>query len=202
MSNKRTTYHHGNLREALILETEKMLDEQQLQNITLQRLGQRLGVATSAAYRHFANKNDLLCTVTTRAFERYKTLFQTIRLDESLNTEERFKRMGETYIEFAINYPDYYKLMYREPLIGDNETTELEQARVQSFDELLLVLQQCQEDNLIDHHDLDTQALLVWSSLHGLCSLLIDKHLPLEEHREETISFFLQSVLYGLKKNV
>ncbi|MGV6810481.1 MAG: TetR/AcrR family transcriptional regulator [bacterium] len=200
MSNKRTTYHHGNLREALILETEKMLDEHLLHNITLQRLGKRLGVATSAAYRHFSNKNDLLCAVATRAFERYKHIFQNIRLDHNLDTETRFRRMGKAYVEFAISHPDYYKLMYREPLVGDNETSELEQARAQSFNELLLILQQCQEDHLIDQDDLPTQALLMWSSVHGLCSLVIDKHLTPQHYQENTVDFFLESLLRGLKK--
>ncbi|HHC74507.1 MAG TPA: TetR/AcrR family transcriptional regulator [Thiothrix sp.] len=200
MSNKRTTYHHGNLREALILETEKMLDEHLLHHITLQRLGKRLGVATSAAYRHFSNKNDLLYAVATRSFERYKHIFQNIRLDHNLDTATRFRQMGKAYVEFAISHPDYYKLMYREPLIGDNETSELEQARNQVFNELLLILQQCQEDHLIEQRDLTTQALLIWSSIHGLCSLVIDKHLAPQQYQADTVDFFLNSLFHGLRK--
>nr|WP_211119520.1 hypothetical protein [Thiothrix fructosivorans] len=47
MPEKRTSYQHSDLPEALIRETETMFEVGQLDKITLQELGKRLGVASS-----------------------------------------------------------------------------------------------------------------------------------------------------------
>lgn len=192
------TYHHGNLREALLLETETMIAENQLSAITLLAISKRLAVARSAPYRHFSSKNDLLCAVASRAFRRFKQGFQRIRLNTTLSVEERFRGMGHFYLYFAVENPNYYTLMFRENLMGDNQTEELELAREASIAELFAILQNCQDEGLIAQGNLEMQALYIWSNWHGLCSLLVDQHLPSDEHIDETLTFFLNKTLGSL----
>lgn len=194
---KAGTYHHGNLRTALILETEQMLTANELDNITLHELGKRLGVARSAPYRHFASKNELLCEVATRAFTHLTEQDRAIRLETTLNPIERVRKLAHHYYHFAINNPDYYRLMYRENLVGDNASAALTAAREENFAEFVWLLEECQQAGLIETADLETQALFCWAPFHGICSLIIDQHLP-EEMFTSTLDWHIDAVLRGL----
>ncbi|MDD5394238.1 MAG: TetR/AcrR family transcriptional regulator [Thiothrix sp.] len=198
MTEKKDTYHHPNLREALIQETEKMLAGCQLDSITLQELGLRLGVTRSAPYRHFASKNLLLCAVAERACGRFKLMLRDIRLQAQLPPQERFRQMVIAYFTFAVGNPDYYRLLFREPLMGANQTPELAQSRASSFEELLLMLQECQDAGLVQVGDKGQQALFVWSTMHGMSSLLVDGHLRLDVVGEGIFEVLFQNIMQGL----
>lgn len=198
MSKKENTYHHPNLREALIQETENMLADRQLDAITLNELGQRLGVARSAPYRHFASKGLLFCAVATRACHRFKQMLADIRLQEHVPPKQRLMQMVAAYLQFALDNPDYYRLLFREPLVGREQTPELAQSRASSFEELLQVLQECQDAGVIQTADKHQQALFVWSAMHGMGSLLIDGHLQPDAGMETLFGTLSQGILHGL----
>lgn len=152
---KREYYHHGNLRMELIQETERMLDANELDQITLNELGKRLGVARSTPYRHFANKNELLCAVATRAFARLCETSRAIRLEKDLTPIERLRKLARNYFYLAVNRRDYYRLMYRADLVGENESEELHVIREENFVELVLLLKECQQAGMINEGDLE-----------------------------------------------
>ncbi|MBU0656373.1 MAG: TetR/AcrR family transcriptional regulator [Gammaproteobacteria bacterium] len=194
---RKGVYHHGNLRVALVLETEQMLAANELDQITLIELGKRLGVARTAPYRHFASKSELLCEVATRAFARLTAQDRAIRLEAGLNPIGRLRKLARHYFHFAVNNRDYYRLMYRENLVGNNESTELAAAREENFAEFVWLLEECQQAGLIDTADLETQALFCWAPFHGICSLIIDQHLP-EDMFADTLDWHIDAVLRGL----
>ncbi|MDD5395580.1 MAG: TetR/AcrR family transcriptional regulator [Thiothrix sp.] len=199
MAERKDTYHHPNLREALIQETEKMLAGCQLDSITLQELGLRLGVTRSAPYRHFASKNLLLCAVATRACGCFRGLLHAVRTQTGLPPEARLRQMVMTYFSFALENPDRYRLLFREPLVGENQTPELAESRARSFTELLLMLEECQSAGVTRQDDKERQALFVWSTMHGMSSLLVDKHLQLAEGEGNCLAFLCDSILRGLE---
>ena len=198
MPDKRTSYHHLDLAEALIKETENLLAEGQLDSITLQELGKRLGVAPSAPYRHFASKSLLFCAVATRACGHFRDLLHAVRIQIGLSLQDRLRQMVMTYFNFALENPDRYRLLFREPLVGDNQTTELAESRTRSFEELLLMLEECQAAGVIRQDALERQAQFVWSTMHGMSSLLVDKHLQLGEEEGNCLTFLCDSILRGL----
>lgn len=194
---QKENYHHGNLRTALLLETERMLTANELDQITLIELGKRLGVARTAPYRHFASKSELLCEVTTRAFSRLTVTERAIRLETDLNPIKRLRKLARHYFHFAVNNRDYYRLMYRENLLGDNTSAELTAARGENFAEFVWLLEECQQAELIKTADLENQALFCWATFHGICSFIIDQHLP-EDMFADTLDWHIDAVLRGL----
>lgn len=198
MSASRETYHHGDLRAALIAETEAMIAAGQLDSVTLQELGRRLGVARSAPYRHFPSKNALLCAVATRAFERLRDRDRAARLAPGLSARERLKLMGRSYVELAIADRDEYRLMFREGLVGENETPELKAVREEDFLEAVLLFEECQAQRSIAQGDIESQIVYCWATLHGLASFAIDGHLP-NEMVLGMLDWTLETLLKGLR---
>lgn len=195
------SYHHGDLRTALIEETERMIAAGTLDQITLGELGNRLGVARSAPYRHFPGKNDLLCTVATRAFERMHERWRAICADESLPLLARVRSIMRAYFNFALTHGDEYRLMYREGLVGENESPRLLAAREAVFGELVELILACQQAGLIERKDPEEQVLFCWAPFHGMASFVIDQHLPAELF-EAMLEWSIESVLRGLGAKV
>jgi AcrR family transcriptional regulator len=63
-------YHHGDLRTALIDTAIELIGERGVRGFSLAEASRRLGVAVSAPYAHFADRDDLLAAVAVRAYEQ------------------------------------------------------------------------------------------------------------------------------------
>src|SRR5260221_13857653 len=62
------SYHHGELREALVIAGRKLLEEKGLRGFTLRECARRAAVSHAAPAHHFASLDDLLAEIATRGF--------------------------------------------------------------------------------------------------------------------------------------
>ncbi|MES2264263.1 MAG: TetR/AcrR family transcriptional regulator [Pseudomonadota bacterium] len=115
--NQAQPYHHGNLREALIEAACDAVAQQGYEALSLRALAEVLGVARSAPYRHFPEKNALLAEVAQRGFGQL-----TQRLNEiaatSFSPRERLIAAGRAFLEFVQRNPQLFRLMYEAQLIA------------------------------------------------------------------------------------
>lgn len=165
------------LRESLIEEATLMIQQKGVASVTLRALGQNLGVSRTAPYRHFEDKNDLLCAVAQRGFDQFRKVLCEQRLNDSVTSPlSRFQNMGMAYIEFALAHVPYYKLMFQEPSVMENKTVDLEKASSEAFGELVAILEECKTKGLVKNEPTLMMASFVWSTMHGFSSLLIDNY--------------------------
>ena len=191
-------YHHGNLQNKLLEETIKIIAERNVASVTLRSLSKRLGVSRTAPYRHFSNKTQLLSHVAIIGFERFRAHLQRGYKRGNGDVLEQFQHMGYAYIQFALQHPSYYKLMFNEPLLTENRSAELKAASDASFNQLLDILRQCQQADVLKNDDIELQAIFIWSSLHGFCSLLLEGHLPLEQQQQDMFLYIKETLLQGI----
>ena len=113
MATASSNYHHGNLRETLIAATIAQLAQQSDAAISLRELARAVGVSIAAVYRHFASKEALLAEVAAAGFAALRRKWdQELPPEGSLPAAERFQLLGQQYIEFALNAPAHYRLMF------------------------------------------------------------------------------------------
>src|SRR6187455_983274 len=107
----RRSYHHGNLRRALLDEALTTIRTEGVDGLTLREIGARLGVSRSALYRHFADKRALLTAVATEGF---RTLREGLvsAWEDGGRGGEAFGAMGTAYIRFAMANPSHYRVMF------------------------------------------------------------------------------------------
>jgi AcrR family transcriptional regulator len=96
---RRGRYHHGDLREALIQTTVELLGERGAEAFSMAEASRRLGVAASAPYRHFADRDALLAAVATRAASLLAG--QLDRTAASGPPAERLAAAASAYVHFA-----------------------------------------------------------------------------------------------------
>lgn len=107
----RGAYHHGNLKEALIEAGMKALATAEAEELSLRMLAREVGVTANAAYRHFADKDDLLNALAAEGFRRFAQCQREAVVGHDA-PEERLKASGLSYIAFAMAQPGLYRLMF------------------------------------------------------------------------------------------
>lgn len=177
-------YHHGNLRPKLLKTAAEMISQEGLESVTMRSLSQKIGVSRTAAYRHFKNKTSLLCAIAEDGFTKLTRRLKRINTTVSKDSFARFQQIGLQYIEFAIEFPGYYRLMFGHAIIAEKRTSELRQAAQTTFDELLKSIEVCQKENRLKQNDPLLLANTVWAWAHGLSMLLIDRQIDITEQMQ------------------
>ena len=145
-----STYHHGDLRGALLRAAAKTLEKQGVDRLSLRQLARKAGVSHGAPYRHFPDRAALLAALAQDGFDRLRE-----RLASS-----RGRAIGEAYVAFALEHPQRFRLMSGE---RSRETYAV----------LLEAFRARQEVP-----DPERAAAAAWALVHGLASLLLDGQFP------------------------
>ncbi len=169
----RSGYHHGGLPEMLMALATEHIAAYGTEKLSLRALAREAGVSPTAPYRHFPTKRCLLAALATQGFEQLGERMREV-VESDLNVEDRFVALGVTYIEFALENPVAYQLMFGS-IIGDfSEYDMLHSAAGATYAEVLRMLQM-----VIDEKELDVGVKelggVVWAGVHGMASLLLTK---------------------------
>ncbi|MFN0194214.1 MAG: TetR/AcrR family transcriptional regulator [Aestuariivirga sp.] len=170
MAREKRSYHHGGLREALVGAGTAILEKQGLGGLSLRAIARAAGVSHAAPHHHFETLADLLAEIAARGFERF--VAQLARKSEgSATPETKLDAMSRAYVDFALENPAVYELMFRQGS-KDLDSAHLGQAASAAWRQL--------EDAVaaIDPENAQQRAAFVWSAVHGLATLLIDKRFP------------------------
>jgi len=105
---RKRTYHHGNLRQALIQSGLELIAEQGARALTLRELGKRAGVSRMAAYRHFRDRAALLDAIREAGFELFAEVLAQARLAAGGDFTSRMQALAVAYVRFARENPAYF----------------------------------------------------------------------------------------------
>ena len=108
----RASYHHGNLRQAVIEATLALVQEGGFENVSLREVARRAGVSTGAPFRHFPNKTALMTAVAEDAmqFFRSEIVTEMKKLTEPTPIM-RFRAVGIAYLQWAIRHPTHFQII-------------------------------------------------------------------------------------------
>jgi AcrR family transcriptional regulator len=134
-TDRRDTYHHGDLKRALTEAALELVTEKGPKGFTLREVARRAGVSAAAPYRHFSDKAQLLGAVATQGFiQLHETL--SAATDEKADLTRQVLDMGRAYVRWAVTHPDYYQVMFGSEL-DKSDNPELLTAGARAFDDLL-----------------------------------------------------------------
>jgi AcrR family transcriptional regulator len=109
-------YHHGNLRQALIDATLKLIETQGPQGFTLSDAAKSAGVTPAAVYRHFAGREDLIAECARQGFEVFADLMEHAYNGGRPTALKAFEATGRAYLAFARKFPGHYMAMFESGL--------------------------------------------------------------------------------------
>ena len=171
---RKASYHHGNLRAALLAAALGILEADGLQALTLRKVAAKARVSHAAPAHHFPNLKALLTALAIIAFQRFADAMATARKGVKKDPASQIRAAADGYLAFARANPALFRLMFQEGQL-DWSNAELKQAAAASFQHLVEITAP-----LAEQLGLKTQAerqeleKLVWSSAHGFAHLYTD----------------------------
>jgi AcrR family transcriptional regulator len=171
----RETYHHGELREALIAQGLQQLEAGGEDALSLRALAKTAGVSPNAPYRHFADKRALFAAMAAEGFRRFAEVI--VAAGEQDDAVSALREQGRAYLAFAAGQPALYRLMfspYGYSLNSDSCKTEAERA----FGALVSAVVRAQQAGWKAAQPLMQVVLSYWALLHGWAGLSGDNLLP------------------------
>ncbi|MGB1140554.1 MAG: TetR/AcrR family transcriptional regulator [Halioglobus sp.] len=170
-------YHHGDLKQALLDETARILREEGESALSLRSLAANLGVSRTAPYNHFENKEALLSAVAEEGFRRFERSMDAARKKyRGSDGQELVRIMVQAYLNFALKNPEYYDLMYgKKSWSGGKASESLVTTARRTMRNDVEKLKRIQEQGLISQ-DLDVANFgrIFWGTLHGISRLSLD----------------------------
>jgi AcrR family transcriptional regulator len=166
---RRQTYHHGNLREALVGAARDLIAEHGPAGFTLVEAARRAGVSAAAPYRHFKDRDALVAEVCRRGFEEFGRRLSDAWAGGETHSSSAFSRMGRAYLDFAQEEPGYYGAMFAPgPMRSANPSS---QAARDTFAALRSAITRLLGKARRDPDHLNLLAYEVWALTHGIATL-------------------------------
>ncbi|MBX3566851.1 MAG: TetR/AcrR family transcriptional regulator [Rhizobiaceae bacterium] len=168
---RRKKYHHGDLREALLRAAERELAEKGLESFTLRGVAKRAGVSHAAPAHHFRDTNALLTALVTVAMQRFGSAMTSAMSQAGDDARARFVASGIAYVEFALENPSLFDLIFssRRPDFDDPELTRQAATAFGSLVDGIAAL--IGADPMASPGGRVTVAA-AWSQVHGVATLL------------------------------
>lgn len=169
------TYHHGDLRAALLREAGALLESSGADAISLRGLARALDVSHAAPSHHFPTRNALL---TELAADGYAQLAED--LAAAMATTDRhlwLPATGRAYVRFALANPERYRLMFTSRLTQSDCPDRLRDHASGAYHLLLQAVRQREPDVDPASYRMAAAELRAWSLVHGAVMLWLDGQL-------------------------
>lgn len=175
------TYHHGALAEAMVDEALMAVREHGADQVSLRAIASALDVSPSAAYNHFADKDALLVAVGECGLaaldERMARALAAHPGDTDEAARNRFAGLGRAYINFALEEPNLFRLVFGPICAAGDEGPESWSG---PYAKLVTALDELDQRGLLIPGGREGLDLTVWGATHGIASLIIEGYLPRE----------------------
>ena len=169
------TYHHGDLRSAVVAEGMRLLKNQEADTLSLREIARNVGVSATALYRHFPDKASLLAALATAGYAMLAEQQSDAAKGEG---QERFAELGRAYVRFAVANPALFRLIFV------NSPADMHAHSIAPSGSAASLLEQ----GVAQMRGLDASpearfAVMVraWSLVHGLSMLILDRQIMADD---------------------
>ncbi|MAJ23993.1 MAG: hypothetical protein CMP36_00625 [Rickettsiales bacterium] len=161
----KSSYHHGNLKAAILKEALKLLNLKSYDELSFRLISRNIGVVSSAPYNHFKDKGHLINEIIIYGKDK---LFEDIKLAKkksNLPTEQLYL-IAKAYLKFASMESTLFNLMF------SNKNKEL----LQLTDKVVIQFEEIITEKFKNGKRLKVtvkgSAITAWSMIHGIAVTL------------------------------
>jgi AcrR family transcriptional regulator len=175
---KKNSYHHGDLKNALIKAGTEVLAQNGVGGLSLRKVAKKAGVSHTAPYAHFADKQALIAAISTEGFRQLYE--QVVSLTERYANDpaQQLLETAWTYVQFAMSDPDQFKIMFSSVLEKEKEYPDFVEMSQRTFQQVVAIVVRCQEAGVLREGVGELTAVITWSAVHGLIALLLEGQIP------------------------
>ncbi len=192
-------YHHGNLKETFLKIAFEFIEKNDIEKLTLKILSDITGTSRSAIYSHFSSKEALIESMILNGFIKFDDYLSPNLKDKNIPLLDRLEKASRDYIEFAKANKVLYRLLFGNKYAHTRmEVMTKNDSNRSGFGALMFAIEEGQKDGLFKIDNSYKQTITIWSALHGLTSLLIDRFIGIEDMYDELFEDMFANILSGL----
>lgn len=169
----RRSYHHGDLRRALIDAALDAIAEEGVASFTLRDVARRVGVSPAAPYRHFPDKDALIAAIAAECTARLGAAMDEAMAAAGDDPVARFRASGVAYVRFAVANPQMFRALGVASVV-EHVPEEVKVARAQHDSAMRAGLERAQRAGRLAGGDLAVVELAARALLHGLAWILVE----------------------------
>lgn len=165
------TYHHGNLRAALVDAALAATRDGGPEALSIREVTRQVGVSPNAAYRHFTDRHALLDAVGRAVQDRMAAQMRKGLPDATGTAVERLRAVGRGYITFALAEPGWFAVAF----FGDGSPvpSQAETRIAPPYLMLVEALDGLVASGLVPDQHRDAALWSCWSAVHGFAELAL-----------------------------
>ena len=190
------------IRKLILDASIKLFMEEGFGNVTIRRIADLIEYSPTTVYLYFKDKDEILTALHDIGFEKMAVFNKNLA---SINNPLlRLHKMGENYLSFGMENPEFYDLMF----ILDEPMKKLSEPGCewlpgdQAIGVLKATVTECMEKGYIAKGNPHLVSLSIWSFVHGLVSLAIrdrmEKFVPQQEMllpvMKESLNWFVNNL--------
>jgi AcrR family transcriptional regulator len=177
------------LRERILVAAKTLFLEKGVEKTSIRNIADVIEYSPGSIYHYFKDKNEIFHALHQGGFQQLMSRMEVLAAVSS--PMERLKRMGAIYVDFALENPDMYDLMFIKEAPMDhvfNSNDEQWKEGFGTFNFLRTTIQECIQKGHFRGHEEEALSFLVWSTVHGMVSLRIRRRCEVVlAQRQDTI---------------
>jgi AcrR family transcriptional regulator len=200
---ERRVRERESMKSRILTAATELIREEGYEKLTIRKVADRIEYSPMALYNHFPDKDSILKALADEGFARYLKAFPK---PSALPPIEELRRYMLSYIQFAVDQPEQYRLVFMTPRHGTSVKEAHNDQTVEqipdgngraAFTKLVEQVKLCGKGNESLRNSFAV-ALCLWTGIHGAASLLITlPHFPFGDHNthaERTVDFLLSGL--------
>ena len=187
----------GKMRSRILKDAMELYVKGGYENVTMRGIAAKIEYSPGTIYLYFQNKNDIMLQLCYQGFERL--LAHQDKLEKIADPLEKLSAGGRYYLAFALENPEFYELMFATTEVLRDSGPDQEAAPLRAFRGFAKNVKDCLDAGVFSDGEVETTAIALWATLHGLASLLIKgrlRFLP-EESLDKVVE---QAYAFSLRK--
>lgn len=192
MENK--SYHHGDLRRALIETGIELISREGEDKLSLRRVAEKCGVSNAAPYAHFKSKDEFIAAMQQHIMEQFTQSLEKV-VQENTDDTSLLSALGKAYVMFFYQNPLYYDFLFSRKNIcinlsmnNSNDTQNPPLAILQETANYVFRKLNMSEKMIQD------KVIAMWALVHGLSAIVTMPNVRFDDNWETRIEQIIRSV--------
>lgn len=190
------------MRKLILEAAQKLFLANGFEKVSIRNIADEIEYSPATIYLYYKDKNELMFALHQLGFAKMVDAFQPL-----LTLTDPFEKvvaMGRSYIQFAVQNPELFDLMFIMTAPMDKLDQEDWVEGDRAFGLLTQVVQECMDAGIFQQRDVRVVAMMIWSSIHGYTALFLRKRLGMfaegdrQPIMDDAFALFCQTLRLGL----
>jgi len=184
---ERKIKHKEDLKQSILDAAKKLFLNDGYEATSIRKIAAEIEFSPTTIYLYYKDKNEIAHALHEEGFKMLSERFSVLAYVE--HPFERLKAMGRIYMQFALENKDFYEIMFvmKEPIVEACIEDEWDEGK-RAFSTLLQTIEECQKAGYFKGFEPNAFSLVVWSTMHGLCTMKIHGQLELVVKKKEILT--------------